>query len=152
MIKIDKAIFKRSDVVGKKPTAEQLDYGEIAINYAKNSEAIFFKNNENHIVEIKAQDKLIEVTYSQLKALRDGKKLVPGQLYRITDFVTTSTPTEGQPLKNFTVKSGVMGTDSAKLAIVIDTANFPLNSNYEWTIAKNSKGEIKQYCEADLIN
>ena len=35
MIKIDKAIFKRSDVVGKKPTAEQLDYGEIAINYAK---------------------------------------------------------------------------------------------------------------------
>ena len=45
-----------------------------------------------------------------------------------------------------------MGTDSAKLAIVIDTANFPLNSDYQWTIAKNSKGEIKQYCEADLIN
>ena len=45
-----------------------------------------------------------------------------------------------------------MGTDSAKLAIVIDTTNFPLNSDYQWTIAKNSKGEIKQYCEADLIN
>ena len=65
---------------------------------------------------------------------------------------SSGTPTEGQPLKNFVVKSGVMGTDSAKLAIVIDTTNFPLNSNYQWTIAKNSKGEIKQYCEADLIN
>ena len=65
---------------------------------------------------------------------------------------SNGTPTEGQPLKNFVVKSGVMGTDSAKLAIVIDTANFPLGSDYQWTIAKNSKGEIKQYCEADLIN
>ena len=65
---------------------------------------------------------------------------------------SNGTPTEGQPLKNFAVKSGVMGTYSAKLAIVIDTANFPLNSDYQWTIAKNSKGEIKQYCEADLIN
>lgn len=65
---------------------------------------------------------------------------------------SSGTPTEEQPLKNFVVKSGVMGTDSAKLAIVIDTANFPLGSDYQWTIAKNSKGEIKQYCEADLIN
>ena len=65
---------------------------------------------------------------------------------------SSGTPTEGQPLKNFAVKSGVMGTDSAKLAIVIDTVNFPLGSDYQWTISKNSKGEIKQYCEADLIN
>lgn len=65
---------------------------------------------------------------------------------------SNGTPTQQQPLQNFVVKSGVMGTDSAKLAIVIDTANFPLGSDYQWTIAKNSKGEIKQYCEADLIN
>lgn len=65
---------------------------------------------------------------------------------------SSSTPTEGRPLKNFVVKSGVIGKDSAKLAIVIDTANFPLGSDYQWTIVKNSKGGIKQYCEADLIN
>lgn len=56
------------------------------------------------------------------------------------------------PLKNFTIKSGILGTSDTPLQIVIDTADFPLNSNYEWIIAKNSKGEIKQYCEADLIN
>ena len=31
------------------------------------------------------------ITYAQLKALRDSEKLVPGQFYRITDYVTTTT-------------------------------------------------------------
>ena len=66
---------------------------------------------------------------------------------------SSGTPTSGTPLKNFIVKAGVKGASStAKLAIVIDASSFPLNSDYEWTIAKNSSGAIKQYCEADLIN
>ena len=66
---------------------------------------------------------------------------------------SSGTPTYKQKLQNIVVKSGVRGASSSKkLEIIIDTANFPLNSNYQWTIAKNSKGEIKQYCEADLIN
>ena len=64
---------------------------------------------------------------------------------------SSGTPTSSKPLKNFVVKAGVNGA-SGTLAIVIDAASFPLNSDYEWIIAKNSKGEIKQYCEADLIN
>lgn len=60
MTKIDKVAFKRSDVADKKPTAEQLDYGEIAINYAKDSEAIFFKNSENNVVEIKTNSAVVE--------------------------------------------------------------------------------------------
>ena len=52
MPKLDKVQFKRSDVANKKPMAEQLEYGEIAINYEKDSEAIFFKNSENNITEI----------------------------------------------------------------------------------------------------
>ena len=35
-------------------------------------------------------DMMIEVTYAELKALRDNKQLVPGQQYRITDYVTTT--------------------------------------------------------------
>ncbi len=64
---------------------------------------------------------------------------------------SSGTPTGSTPLKNFVVKAGVKGA-TGTLAIVIDAASFPLNSDYEWIIAKNSKGEIKQYCEADLIN
>lgn len=65
---------------------------------------------------------------------------------------SSGTTSSRAPLQNFKVKAGVKGTKRNKLAIVIDAASFPPNSNYEWTIAKNSNGEIKQYCEADSIN
>ena len=65
---------------------------------------------------------------------------------------SSGTPTYNTPLQNFVVKAGVKGTSANTLEIVIDASSFPLNSDYEWTIAKNSSGAIKQYCEADLIN
>lgn len=34
-------------------------------------------------------DKAVSITYAALKALRDGGTLLPGQYYRITDYVTT---------------------------------------------------------------
>ena len=65
---------------------------------------------------------------------------------------SSGTPTYDTPLQNFVVKVGVKGTSTNTLEIVIDASSFPLNSDYEWTIAKNSSGAIKQYCEANLIN
>lgn len=48
---------KRSSVitegVPKQPTADQIDYGEIAINYAANGETLYIKNSENAIAEFK---------------------------------------------------------------------------------------------------
>ena len=38
----------------------------------------------------KAARKMINVTYNELKQLRDSSQLVPGQHYRITDYVTTT--------------------------------------------------------------
>ena len=48
---MDKQIIqhKRSDEIGKKPRPEDLEFGEIAINYA--DESIFIKNNSGEIVE-----------------------------------------------------------------------------------------------------
>lgn len=40
----------RSSVPGKAPTADQLDYGELAINFA--DEKLYFKNTTNNIVSI----------------------------------------------------------------------------------------------------
>ena len=40
----------RSSVPGKAPTAEQLEYGELAINFA--DEKLYFKNTSNNIVSI----------------------------------------------------------------------------------------------------
>ena len=39
---------------GKKPEVQILDYGEIAISYGKNNEAIYLKNSNNEIIEIGA--------------------------------------------------------------------------------------------------
>ena len=35
-------------------------------------------------------EKLVNITYLGLKALKDNSKLIPGQQYRITDYVTTT--------------------------------------------------------------
>ena len=59
---IEHLIHKRSSLVvdnqPKLPTSEQIEYGEIAVNYAKGHETIAFKNDNGEIVEIKPQASL----------------------------------------------------------------------------------------------
>ena len=51
----NKILHKRSSVITngkpKLPTSSQIEYGELAVNYAKDNETISLKNNENKIVE-----------------------------------------------------------------------------------------------------
>lgn len=55
-----KILHKRSNVATKGkpklPTADQLDYGELAINYADGNETIAIKNSNNDIVSFKSQE------------------------------------------------------------------------------------------------
>ena len=48
--------LKRSNVLNsgaaKEPTASQLEYGELAINYSKDDPAIFLKDSNNNIIRI----------------------------------------------------------------------------------------------------
>ena len=57
MSKINTVCHKRSSVITdgipKQPTAGQIDYGEIAINYAANGETLYIKNSENAIAKFK---------------------------------------------------------------------------------------------------
>jgi hypothetical protein len=55
----NKIIHKHSSVItengkAKLPSAEQLEYGEVAVNYADGVETISFKNSNNEIVEFKS--------------------------------------------------------------------------------------------------
>ena len=83
----NKIIHKHSSVLNngmaKLPTAEQLEYGEIAINYAPNNETISFKNDNDEIVSLRINEvselKTIvkeneEVTSSALNYLNDNKQ------------------------------------------------------------------------------
>ena len=48
--------LKRSNVleggVAKEPTAGQMEYGELAVNYNENDPAIFIKDSNNQIIRI----------------------------------------------------------------------------------------------------
>jgi hypothetical protein len=56
----NKIINKRSSVVAdnnpKLPQADNLEYGEIAINYADGYETLSFKNTANEVVEVKTKE------------------------------------------------------------------------------------------------
>ena len=61
MSTIDKVLHKRSSVITadgkpKVPSSSQLDYGEMAINYADGYETISIKNSSNEIVEFKSKE------------------------------------------------------------------------------------------------
>ena len=105
MSRTDTVCHKRSSVITdgipKQPTTDQIDYGEIAINYAANGETLYIKNSENAIAKFKDDkyyqkqlsekvDKILPLTYSELVSLRDNSQLIPGQQYRITDYVTAT--------------------------------------------------------------
>ena len=53
----------------KLPTQDQIVYGEIAINYAKDAETISLKNNSDEIVT-RSSDKIIE------KKIAEAKKVI----------------------------------------------------------------------------
>ena len=91
----------RTDINGKKPLPSDIMTGELAINYAANGETLYIKNSEEAIAEFKDNkyyqkqlsekvDKALPLTYSELVSLRDNSQLMPGQQYRITDYVTTT--------------------------------------------------------------
>ena len=70
------------------PSASNLEYGQIAVGYKKGNESIFIKNTDDEVIAIKPSG-FTELTYADLKELRDDEALTPGMWYRITDFVTT---------------------------------------------------------------
>ena len=73
-----KIIHKHSSVITdgkpKIPTENQLEYGELAINYGKGVETISFKNTNNEIVEIKTKnyfDEKILLNSKDINSLED---------------------------------------------------------------------------------
>ena len=64
--------------------------------------------------------------------------------------ITRETMTNNGVLKNLVITNGVGGSSGSINKIIIP--DNLLDIDYEIKIAKNSSGEIKMYCEADLIS
>lgn len=65
-------LFKRSNEKGKIPTQTDIKYGELAMNYAKDSEGLFIKNSSDEIVEFATKNYVNEkveklITNTELK-------------------------------------------------------------------------------------
>ena len=77
MSKTSTVCHKRSSVitegVPKQPTTDQIDYGEIAINYAASGETLYIKNSENAIAEFK-DNKYYQKQLSDIVALNNNKQ------------------------------------------------------------------------------
>lgn len=58
----------RSSVSGKVPTPEQLEYGQLAVNFAAGEEKLFLKNSEDEVVSIGGD----------IGPLDEGEYVVPG--------------------------------------------------------------------------
>lgn len=145
-----KIIHKHSSVITenkpKLPTSDQLEYGELAVNYAKGGETITLKNKEDEIVEFKSkeyyenilnennyaitsaityldnkiQDALNEVTYDELKSMVDNSTLVPGSKYRIIDYVSI--------IKDYTIEmNDYASNDNPKFTVNVKSANHPFD-------------------------
>ena len=61
---------KNSENNGPKiPDANDIEYGEIAINYDKGNETLFIKNNEDDIIEFVNKDNIINVLPYKIKLI-----------------------------------------------------------------------------------
>ena len=59
------------DDVAKQPSANSLEYGEIAINYKKDKELLFIKNDQDEIVSFPTKDAVNELINQNTGILPD---------------------------------------------------------------------------------
>lgn len=71
----------------------------------------------------------ISLTYAELKALRDSGKLVPGQLYRITDYVTVMNETITDPTSGQTFYTHMKSAGHPFDIIVMATSESEISQN-----------------------
>lgn len=159
-----KVLNKRSSVVTegnpKLPTAQQLDYGEIAINFAEDYETLSIKNDKNDIVTFSSDkywDKIIsEDEYVIASALNDLNERMPvsaSQLVNDAGFITGYTetdPTVPSWAKNSTKPSYTL--DEVRDGTNRKLSNYATKTNFTAHTADTSihltSGNVKSQIEA----
>lgn len=71
----------------------------------------------------------ISLTYAELKALRDSGKLIPGQFYRITDYVTVMSESIVEPISGQTLYTHMKSAGHPFDIIVMATSESEISQN-----------------------
>ena len=98
-----------------------------------------------------------EITYSDLKALRDGSKLTPSRLYRITDYITTTvqsnTKSTGHPFDVIVLAISESELSEQAWAIQHEGDEYFTNSNLSaWKIWYCIDNDTNRFAWADGTN
>lgn len=92
---IEHLIHKRSSQVvenqPKLPTSEQIEYGEIAVNYAKDHETLSIKNSDNEIKTFSCDDNISLIDYHLDEESTDPTVTINGDTHRsqVYEFTTS---------------------------------------------------------------
>ena len=130
----------RSSVPGKVPTADQLEYGELAINFA--DEKLYFKNTSNNIVSIGTsatlsitEDPTNKAFYLPLVTVADAE-LGKAETLRIVDGLTPTVDKDTGDVFMSSLRVDSLHVDSyAKLPPIVEWDN---EVNNDVTIRSNA--------------
>ncbi len=135
----NKIIHKRSVITengeAKLPQSSQLEYGEIAINYASGFETISIKNSSNEIVEFKSKDYFENIIEENELALASSLTNLNNRVSGITESLDSKSNKEHThgtiTLSGDVTGSGTIGSGTTAINITTTVADDSHNhSNY----------------------
>lgn len=152
-----------TSVSPKLPLANQIEYGEIAVNYLKDGETLSIKNTNGEIVTFSSDKKtspvdlMVNITWSELGALKTNNQLVKGAQYRITDYITTTVQTDTQsanhPFDIIVTADDVNKLNENARAIQHSGDTYFANSKLEaWEIKYCLDNDTNRFAWADSTN
>lgn len=143
----------RSSVPGKAPTADQLDYGELAINFA--DEKLYFKNTSNNIVSIGTsatlsitEDPTNKAFYLPLVTVADAE-LGKAETLRIVEGLTPTVDKDTGDVFMSSLRVNSLHVDSyAKLPPIVEWDN---EVNNDVTIRSNAVSGANEVLVAEGV-
>ena len=163
----NKIIHKHSSVItdnkAKLPTSEQLDYGELAVNFAAGVETISLKNNEDEIVEFKSNEYYETIINNAVNNAEERLKTLEGN--QVTESTvsnwgftkntgTYSKPTGGIPKTDMagSVQSSLGKADTASQGYKVFEVNVNANTSLtNVTFNTNPYSEISYEYSANKV-
>ena len=139
-------------------TAEIVDYENLMANALRKTKQDLTEEERQQVKEnIGLAESVISTTWADLKERKDAKKLVPGQYYKITDYVTTTkqenTKSVGIPFCLLVEAISIDKLSSEAKATQSDLDltfnNYPLE---KWIIRYDIENDQTKYAWADPVN
>ena len=141
MTKVYQVIHKKSNVLNsgqpKLPSASTLEYGEIAINYAKGGETLSIKNANDEVVTFSSDEKILSAVSAVNQTIEENEMVVAEALNDLNERISGVTvPTKTSDLSNDSgfitsadTQEFLTSADTQEFLTSADTQDFSLTSH-----------------------